>query len=83
MSAINNTMRILTGIVISDKMQKTRVVEVTRVKKHPRYEKQYEATSRFKAHDEENQYHTGDKVRIKETKPYSKDKRWIIVEKIK
>ncbi len=75
-------MRTLTGIVISDKMQKTRVVEVTRVKKHPRYEKQYEATTRFKAHDEENKYHIGDKVLIKEVRPMSKDKRWIIVEKI-
>lgn len=76
-------MRTLTGIIVSDKMQKTRVVEVTRVKQHPRYEKQYEATTRFKAHDEENQYHTGDTVVIRETKPYSKDKRWIIVEKLK
>ena len=75
-------MRTLTGIVISDKMQKTRVVEVTRVKQHPRYEKQYEATTRFKAHDEENQYHTGDKVLIKEIRPMSKDKRWEIVKKI-
>ena len=75
-------MRTLIGIVISDKMQKTRVVEITRVKKHPRYEKQYETTTRFKAHDEENQYHTGDKVLIKEVRPMSKDKRWVIVKKI-
>lgn len=72
-------MRTLTGIIISDKMQKTRVVEVTRVKQHPRYEKRYEVTTRFKAHDEENQYKTGNKVIIKETRPYSKDKRWIII----
>ena len=75
-------MRTLTGIVVSDKMNKTRVVEITRVKVHPRYEKRYEASTRFKAHDEENQYHTGDKVVIQETKPYSKDKRWIIVGKV-
>lgn len=75
-------MRTLTGIIVSDKMQKTRVVEVTRVKQHPRYEKRYEVTTRFKAHDEENQYHTGDKVVIKEIRPMSKDKRWIIVEKL-
>lgn len=74
-------MRTLTGIVISDKMQKTRVVEITRVKKHPRYEKQYEVTTRFKAHDEKNEYKTGDKVVIRETRPISKDKRWIIVAK--
>lgn len=74
-------MRTLIGIVVSDKMQKTRVVEVTRVKQHPRYEKRYEVTSRFKAHDEESQYHVGDRVVIKETRPYSKDKRWVIIGK--
>ena len=75
-------MRTLTGIVVSDKMQKTCVVEVTRVKQHPRYEKRYEVTTRLKAHDEENQYHTGDKVVIREARPMSKDKRWIIVKRI-
>jgi len=75
-------MRILTGIVISDKMQKTRVVEVTRVKRHPRYEKRYQVTARFKAHDEKNEYKVGDQVLIKEVRPMSKDKRWVITGKV-
>ncbi|MBI2514739.1 30S ribosomal protein S17, partial [Candidatus Wolfebacteria bacterium] len=58
--------RKLQGVVISDKMQKTRVVAITRLKKHPRYKKYYKITSRFKAHDEKNEYKTGDKVLIEE-----------------
>ena len=73
--------RKLTGLVVSDKMQKTRVVAVTRLKKHSRYLKYYKSTSKFKAHDEKNEYKTGDKVIIEETRPLSKDKRWIIVGK--
>ncbi|HUZ93099.1 MAG TPA: 30S ribosomal protein S17 [Candidatus Paceibacterota bacterium] len=73
--------RKLTGTVVSDKMQKTRVVLVARMKKHPKYLKYYKVTTKFKAHDEENQYHAGDKVVIEETRPMSKDKRWIIVRK--
>jgi small subunit ribosomal protein S17 len=71
----------LTGIIVSDKMQKTAVVEVLRLKKHPKYKKYYKVSRNFKAHNPENQFHTGDKVVIKETKPMSKDKRWIIVSK--
>ncbi len=74
-------MRKLTGIVVSDKMQKTRVVTVTRQKKHVRYGKYYTVTQRFKAHDEKNEYKTGDKVVIQETRPLSKDKRWTIISK--
>ena len=74
--------RKLTGTVISDKMQKTRVVAVTSLKKHPKYLKYYKSTSRFKAHDENNEYHTGDKVFIEETRPLSKEKRWTIIGKI-
>ncbi|MBI2278584.1 MAG: 30S ribosomal protein S17 [Candidatus Brennerbacteria bacterium] len=74
-------MRTLIGIVVSDKMKKTRVVEVTRIKQHPRYEKRYEATASFKAHDEREEYHAGDKVVIKEIRPMSKDKRWVIIGK--
>ena len=70
------------GIVVSDKMQKTRVVEVSEVKRHPLYHKQYTVHSRFKAHDEKNEYKEGDKVVIHATRPMSKEKRWIIVEKI-
>lgn len=72
-------MRKLQAIVVSDKMQKTRVVEIARLKKHPRYQKYYKVTQRFKAHDEKNEYKTGEKVIIQDTRPLSKDKRWIIV----
>lgn len=74
--------RKLQGVIVSDKMQKTRVVEITRLKKHPRYKKYYKVTRRFKVHDEKNEYKTGDKVLIEEMRPLSKEKRWRIVEKI-
>ncbi|MDO8516375.1 MAG: 30S ribosomal protein S17 [bacterium] len=74
--------RTLIGIVVSDKMAKTRVISITRMKQHSKYLKYYKVTQRFKAHDEENVYHTGDTVVIEETRPMSKDKRWIIKEKV-
>jgi len=74
-------MRKLQGIIVSDKMDKTRVVSVTRLKKHPRYKKYYKVMRKFKAHDGKNEYKTGDKVVIEETRPLSKDKRWRIVSK--
>lgn len=67
------------GVVVSDKMQKTVVVAITRRKQHPKYKKYYNITTRFKAHDESGQYHTGDKVIIQETRPISKEKRWAVV----
>lgn len=75
-------MRRLQGKVVSDKMNKTRVVEVERLKKHPRYEKYYKVSKRFKAHDENNEYHIGDEVIIEETRPLSKEKRWKIIGKV-
>jgi len=77
----NSKPRILKGTVVSDKMQKTVVVEVSRMKKHPKYKKYYSVTQKLKAHDEEGVYKTGDKVLIKETRPMSKEKRWIVVSK--
>ena len=74
--------RRLEGVIVSDKMQKTVVVRVTRFKKHPKYLKYYKVSRRFKAHDEENAYKTGDKVFIEETRPTSRDKRWKVVTKI-
>ncbi len=74
-------MRKLQGIVVSDKMQKTRVVAVDRMKKHPRYDKYFTVTERFKAHDEKNEFKKGDKVTIQEVRPMSRDKRWTIVAK--
>ncbi|MDO8601578.1 MAG: 30S ribosomal protein S17 [bacterium] len=75
--------RQLEGVVVSDKMQKTAVVEVTHMRKHPKYLKYYKVSSRFKAHNEKNEYKTGDRVIIEETRPLSKDKYFTIVKLIK
>lgn len=74
--------RTLRGVVVSDKMTKTVVVEVTRLRKHDKYKKYYRMSRRFKAHDPLDEYHTGDTVIIKETRPLSKEKRWIVVERV-
>ncbi len=71
----------LSGVVVSDKMQKTVVVAVSRLKMHPKYKKQYKVTTHYKAHDEKGEYHIGDKVTIIECRPYSKDKRWRVIQK--
>ncbi|HUO75763.1 MAG TPA: 30S ribosomal protein S17 [Candidatus Paceibacterota bacterium] len=71
-------MRTLTGTVVSDKMTKTVVVEVSRLKVHPKYKKRYVVTTRYKAHDEKGEYHVGDRVVMTETRPLSKTKRWIV-----
>ena len=63
-------------------MNKTRVVLVTRLKKHPKYLKYYKIATKFKAHDEKNEYKTGDKVVIEETRPISREKRWKIISKL-
>lgn len=68
------------GVVVSDKMNQTRVVVVERTFRHPRYERVVKRTTRFKAHDERNEAHVGDRVLIVETRPLSKDKRWRIKE---
>jgi small subunit ribosomal protein S17 len=68
------------GLVVSDKMSKTRVVAVERSFRHLRYERVIKRTMRFKAHDERNEAHVGDRVLIVETRPLSKDKRWRIKE---
>jgi small subunit ribosomal protein S17 len=78
----NKKIRILKGIVVSDKMQKTVVVAVNRLTKHPKYKKYYKITKKYKAHDEKGEYHTGDKVMIQETRPMSKDKRWSVLNKL-
>ncbi|MFH1392218.1 MAG: 30S ribosomal protein S17 [bacterium] len=65
-----------TGIVISDKMDKTIVVLVSRLKKHLKYKKRYKITKKYKVHDPENKYKTGDKVAFVECRPISKDKHW-------
>ena len=75
--------RTLQGTVVSDKMTKTVVVEVLRLKKNTMYKKYFKVSTRYKAHDEKGEYHTGDVVIIRETRPMSKQKRWIVVEKVK
>ncbi|EGY80170.1 small subunit ribosomal protein S17 [Peptoniphilus asaccharolyticus DSM 20463] len=69
----------ITGTVVSDKMDKTIVVAVETFKVHPIYKKRFKKTTKFKAHDEKNECGIGDKVRIMETRPLSKDKRWRLV----
>ncbi|HDH04602.1 MAG TPA: 30S ribosomal protein S17 [Nitrospirae bacterium] len=72
--------KIYTGDVISDRMDKTVVVAVTRLTQHPMYKKTIKKISKFKAHDEENKCKKGDKVSIIESRPVSKDKRWKILD---
>jgi small subunit ribosomal protein S17 len=71
--------KVRTGTVISDRMDKTVVVRVQTLKEHPRYKKHVQQSTRFKAHDEQNQCKVGDRVRIMETRPLSHDKRWRVV----
>jgi len=71
-----------TGIVVSDKMDKTVVVAIEEYTKHPVYSKVIKRTKKYKAHDEENACQTGDKVKIMETRPLSKEKRWRVVQVI-
>lgn len=70
----------LMGMVVSDKMDKTAVIAVEDYKKHPVYNKIMKRTKKYKAHDEENSCKVGDKVKIMETRPLSKDKNWRVVE---
>lgn len=69
-----------TGVVVSDKMDKTVVVEVERLVAHPRYHKVIRRTKRLKAHDEKNECRVGDRVLLMETRPLSKEKRWRVVQ---
>ncbi len=69
----------LTGVVTSDKMDKTVVVAVTTTKRHPRYGKVLRLIKKYKAHDEENECRLGDRVQIIESRPISRQKRWAVV----
>ena len=71
------------GFVLSDKMQKTLVVRVSQLVRHPKYNRVVRQASAFKVHDEDQQAHVGDWVKIMETRPLSKDKRWRLVEVLK
>ena len=74
--------RKLKGIVVSDKMKKTIVVEVERLKQHSKYKRRYKISKRYKAHDEKETYKLGDRVIIEECRPISKDKRWRVMGRI-
>ena len=71
------------GLVVSNKMQKTIVVAIDRLLRHPRYKRVIKRTSKLYAHDEKNQCQIGDKVKVMETRPLSKLKRWRVVEVLK
>ena len=71
--------KVLSGVVVSDKMAKTVVVSVTRFVKHPKYQKYIKISKKYKAHDEDNTFKTGQRVDIEETRPISKDKRFKVV----
>lgn len=78
--AERNNRKVQVGRVVSDKMDKTITVAVETYKRHPLYGKRVKYTKKFKAHDEHNKAKQGDIVRIMETRPLSKDKRWRLVE---
>lgn len=75
--------KVRVGRVVSDKMEKTAVVAVTRLVRHPKYSRFVKKTTKFKVHDEKNECHVGDVVRITETRRLSKDKRWRVVEVVR
>lgn len=78
-----NRRRMFVGEVVSDKMNKTRVVQVRTSAKHEKYQKTVRSATKFKAHDEKNESKQGDRVRIMETRRLSKDKCWVITEVLK
>ena len=74
-----NSRKVREGVVVSDKMDKTIVVQAETMKFHKLYKKRLKMSKKYKAHDENNECHVGDKVKIMETRPLSKDKRWRVV----
>lgn len=77
-----DSIKVKKGVVVSDKMDKTVVVKVDRVKTHPIYKKKFVMSQKFKAHDEKNEFHAGDIVEIVETKPISGDKKFKVARKV-
>lgn len=74
--------RQLQGTIISNKMQKTVVVKIERIKEHPKYKKRYKIHKKYKTHTESGEYHVGDRVVIEECKPLSKEKKWRVIRKL-
>lgn len=79
-SVERNDRKVRIGKVVSDKMDKTIVVSIETLVSHPLYKKSVKRTTKFKAHDENNECNIGDRVKIMETRPLSKEKRWRLVE---
>ena len=79
MSENKKAKRYMEGVVVSDKMDKTVTVAVNTFKSHKKYLKKYLVTKRYKAHDSENRFEVGDKVKIAEVKPMSKNKKWAVI----
>ena len=73
----------LIGTIISNKMQKTVVVRVERIKEHPKYKRRYRVHKKYKAHDERGEYKIGDKVVIEECRPISKEKKWRVIKRLR
>ncbi len=80
MTESQHNRKVKVGTVSSDKMNKTITVRVETVKQHPLYKKTIKTSKKYKAHDEDNTARTGDVVKIMETRPLSKDKRWKLIE---
>ena len=78
--SVRNSRKVRVGTVISDKMNKSLVIRVDRTMKHPLYQKTIQTSSKLYAHDENNEAKVGDLVKVMETRPYSKLKRWRLVE---
>ena len=75
--------RSFTGVVVSDQSEKTIIVRVDSVKKHPKYQKRYTVSRKYKVHDEKNEFKIGDKVNFVECRPLSRDKRWRVIKPVK
>ncbi len=78
----NRIARSFVGTVVSDAMDKTVVVKVTQVKIHPKYRKRFQVAKKYHAHDAKNEYKIGDEVMIREVRPISKTKKWLVISKI-
>lgn len=74
--------RQLKGTVVSNKMEKTVVVRVERIKEHPKYKRRYKVYKKYKAHDEKREFKIGDQVVIEESRPISKEKKWRVIRKV-
>jgi small subunit ribosomal protein S17 len=83
MNEVKSRKKVLTGKVLKNGMDKTVVVEVARVKRHPKYQKTYKINKKYLAHDENNEYKIGDTVEMIEARPISGRKRWQVLRKVK